>query len=173
VELGEAVTAGQPLLTGFSLDELRVRVEVPQRLIHAVRANRQARILAEHPQPVSVDAKALTIFPHANPQTNTVAVWAVLPEGIEGFFPGMLVKAALVIGERERLVIPEQAIVYRSEVVGVYTVTDTGQVRLRHIRIGHRSDDAMVEVLAGLDAGERVALDPSRALAHLKQTRAP
>ncbi len=173
VEPGEAVTAGQPLLTGFSLGELRVRVEVPQRLIHAVRANRQARILAEHPQPVAVDADELTIFPHANPQTNTVAVWAILPRDIEGFFPGMLVKVALVIGERERLAVPSEAIVYRSEVVGVYTVSDAGEVALRHIRAGQRYPDGMVEILAGLEAGERVALDPARAVTYLKHARAP
>ncbi|MDH3637532.1 MAG: efflux RND transporter periplasmic adaptor subunit [Gammaproteobacteria bacterium] len=168
VELGETVVPGQPLLSGFSLESLRVRVEVPQRLIHSIRTNMQARILAEYPEPVSVEAAEVTIFPHA--PANTVPVWAVLPPGIEGFFPGMLVKVAFTIGERKRLVIPAQAIVYRSEVVGVYTVTDLGEISLRHIRTGHRSDDGMVEVLAGLDAGERVALDPARAVTRLKQT---
>jgi multidrug resistance efflux pump len=33
VQLGETVQPGKPLMTGFSLDELRVVANVPQRLI--------------------------------------------------------------------------------------------------------------------------------------------
>jgi hypothetical protein len=38
-----------------------------------------------------------------------------------------------------------------------------GQPRLRQIRLGEVVGDRMVEVLAGLREGERVALDPVRA----------
>jgi hypothetical protein len=78
----------------------------------------------------------------------------------------MFVKAAFVVGAAERIVVPTTAVVFRSEVTGVYVVTD--QVRFRQVRIGHRYDDRF-EVLAGLVPGERVALDPVRAGVVLKQ----
>ena len=46
----------------------------------------------------------------------------------------------------------------RSEVSAVYVLDAQGPI-LRQVRIGHRYGDR-VEVLAGLDDGERIALDP-------------
>ena len=85
-----------------------------------------------------------------------------LPEGIDGLFPGMFVKASLVTGEKEVLLIPQQSIVYRSEVTAVYVVNDDGSISFRHIRIGRSSNDSRI-VLSGLNAGEKVALDPIQA----------
>ena len=45
VQLGETVQSGKPLMTGFSLDELRFVANVPQRLIGAVRQHQQERVL--------------------------------------------------------------------------------------------------------------------------------
>jgi len=42
-------------------------------------------------------------------------------------------------------------------------VDDKGEPRLRQVRIGTVSDEKSVEVLAGLKAGEKVALDPVKA----------
>ena len=47
---------------------------------------------------------------------------------------------------------------YRSEVTGVY-VLEKDLPQLRQVRIGNRFGD-QIEILAGLDSGERIALDP-------------
>ena len=73
----------------------------------------------------------------------------------------MFVKAGFPVGQSERLLVPAEAILRRSEVTGVYVVTPGG-VRLRQIRTG-QSFDSHIEVLSGLVAGESVALDPVRA----------
>ncbi len=169
VELGETATPGQPLMTGISLDQLRVKVEVPQSLIARIRKYGKARV--ETPDGV-VEATKMTIFPFADPRTNSFLVRLDLPEGIHGLFPGMFVKVGLVIGEKQQLVIPKQAVAHRSEVTGVYVVDDRGGLHFRHVRLGDDLGDGRVAVLAGLDEGERVALDPVAATALLKQQRA-
>jgi multidrug efflux pump subunit AcrA (membrane-fusion protein) len=77
----------------------------------------------------------------------------------------MTVKTAFAVGEAERLLIPASALLQRSEVSGVYVVAD-GRVALRQLRLGHRYGDR-VEVLSGLQAGERIAADPNAAAAAL------
>ena len=84
-----------------------------------------------------------------------------MPDGQFGLFPGMFVKAAFQIGEAERLLIPATALVQRSEVTAVY-VSANGDVRLRQVRIGHAFGD-QIEVLAGLNEGEQVAVEPVQA----------
>lgn len=169
IEVGEAASPGQPLMSGFSLEHLRVRVEVPQQLIQAVRSERKARVLLPDTAKDAVSAEQLTIFPYASTGSNTFTVRIDLPPRVEGLLPGMLVKVAFVVGRRTRLAVPAQAVVYRSEVVGVYVVKPDGAVTLRQIRPGRLAEDDMIEVLAGLSEGERIALDPVRAGVYLKE----
>ncbi len=69
------------------------------------------------------------------------------------------------------LVVPRQALVQRGEVSGVYVVRD-GKVGLRQVRVGRIQGD-LVEILAGLEPGERVAQDPVVAGIYLKEQQQP
>jgi len=158
VEVGEAVTPGQALMSGLSLEQLRVAVDIPQSVASEIRDEPRAVLLTGEGR---IEASAITLFPIADPVTNTFTVRLDLPDGQFGLYPGMFVKAAFAVGETERLLVPSAAVFHRSEVTGVYVVRPDG-VRLRQVRTGQAFGDQM-EILAGLSAGERVALDPVRA----------
>ena len=53
----------------------------------------------------------------------------------------------------------EPAVVRRGELTALYVVAPDGRIGLRQVRLGERHD-ALRTVLAGLSAGERVAVDP-------------
>ena len=164
VEVGEAVAVGQPLMSGLSLEALRVVVNLPQEAAAKVREHETAFILTEEGR---VEAENITIFPFAHSASNTFTVRIELPQGQFALYPGMFVKVAFVIGDAERLLIPSQALLRRSEVTGVYVVSTDGDVRLRQVRAGNTFGDR-TEILAGLGEGERVALDPVRAGIYVK-----
>lgn len=165
VHLGESVQPGSPLMSGFSLDLLRVVATVPQRLIEKVRQHSRARVL--WPDGGSIAGDRLTFFPYADPASNVFKVRVALPQKTVGLYPGMFVKVAFTVGETERLLAPRQALVQRGEVTAVYVVA-AGQVSLRQVRVGGSPLDDRVEVLAGLVDGEQVALDPVAAGVYLK-----
>ncbi len=171
VELGETAKPGQPLMSGLSLQRLRVNVNVPQSLIGAVRKIGEARVLLPSAEQESINSSRLTIFPYAESGAGTFKVRVDLEQGVEELFPGMFVKVAFVTGRAQRLLVPRAAVVHRSEVTGVYVVARDGRVALRQIRSGAPVGDK-VSVLAGLEAGERVALDPIQAGVALKRQRA-
>jgi RND family efflux transporter MFP subunit len=156
VEIGESVQPGQPLVSGLSLDRLRVNVHVPQSDILAIRAFGRAAVLLD--DGARVDAAQVTVFPYADPATHSFRVRVELPEVETGLHPGMTVKVAFVLGETDRLLVPVSALVRRSEVTAVYVI-DAGRLVLRQIRLGHRFGDHY-EVLAGLDDGAVIARDP-------------
>ena len=166
VQLGETVQPGKPLMTGFSLDELRVVANVPQRLIAPVRQHQQARVLPPNGGK-SIAATKLTFFPYADPQSNVFKIRVYLPKKTEGLYPGMFVKIAFRVGEERRLTVPRPALVQRGEVSAVYVVRD-GKISLRQVRPG-RIEGERVEILAGLEPDEPVALDPIRAGVYLKE----
>lgn len=167
VQIGEMAQPGQPLIRGISLEQLRVLVDVPQSLVPAIRQQEKARV--QLPDQTWAEASRITVFPFADYGSNTFKVRLALPGGLEKLFPGMFVKTAFTTGEKSELVVPEEAVVYRSEVTGIYVVDDTGGVHFRQVRIGRPTDDGRLVVLAGVTAGERVALDPIAAGAVLKR----
>ena len=169
VEVGETVAPGKPLMSGLSLDSMRVTVDVPQNLVDAIRNEGKAQAQVDGKW---LAAKSVTVFPVADPRSDTFKVRLVLPDGTKGVFPGMYVKVGFVTGVEPGIVIPVSAIVLRSEVVGVYVVGEEGRVSFRHIRLGSAAGPDHVGVLAGLHAGERVATDPVAATIALKSQRA-
>jgi len=159
VEVGEAVLPGMPLMTGFDADHLRVTVDLPQSI--AKRIKNQPTIHIQLSEGELIQPAKIIFFPIADESTSTVRMRLVLPEKIGNLYPGELVKVKVQTGIKQKLLIPASSIVYRSEVVGIYVVDNKkGMVpKLRQIRIGS-IDNQQVEVLAGLTAGESIALDP-------------
>lgn len=169
VRVGEAVAVGRPIMTGLSLEHLRVIAEIPQRHVEPLRKQRRARVIL--PDGSSVDAVELRIPPSADPVTHTFRVLVTLPPGEHAVFPGTLVKVVFVSGTEPRLLVPASALVRRGEVTAAYVIGDKDRIGFRYLRIGSPTADGSVPVLAGLVDGERVATDPiAAAVAYQKQT---
>ena len=172
VEVGEVATPGAPVMSGVSLDSLRVTVDVPQSVIPLIRRGGAVRVYLADDSLLAPEK--VTVFPYADRDSNTFEVRATLPSGSHGLYPGMYVKTGFVTGERQQLTVPVQAVVHRSEVTGVYVVGDDGRINFRQGRGGRRAGhgaDEVITVLAGLNAGEQVALDPIAAAVRLKAQR--
>ena len=163
VEPGETVAPGTPLMSGLSLQYLRVAVDVPQSAVEQVRQIRKAAVYLGGRR---IEATKLTIFPAAADRSNTFRARLELPENAADLYPGMFVKVGFVIGETQRLLVPRAAVVERGEVTAVYVIDASGRTSLRQVRLGHRFADE-VQVLAGLAAGERIATDPLAAMQRL------
>jgi RND family efflux transporter MFP subunit len=171
VAVGELVRPGEPLMSGLSLENVRVNVDVPQSMLDPIRRIGKASVyVGEHTLP----ADSLVFFPVADAAANTFRVRVNLPATGVALYPGMFVKVGFVVGDADRMLVPASAIVRRSELTAVYVVgagADSGAgVRLRQVRIGGRFGER-VEVLSGLGIGERIAIDPVAAGVYLEQRR--
>jgi RND family efflux transporter MFP subunit len=166
VQVGETVAPGTPLISGASLDALRVIVEIPQSIVEQVRGQNRAAVYVDGRR---IESTAITLYPSAMPQTNTFRARIELPKDLQGLAPGMFVKVGFVTGEAQRLMVPRSAVVERSEMRAVYVVAPDGRVSLRQVRLGHLRGDR-IEILAGLAARELVALDPAAAGIQARQT---
>ncbi|MFA9419296.1 MAG: efflux RND transporter periplasmic adaptor subunit [Gammaproteobacteria bacterium] len=166
IELGETTYVGQKLMTGYAPEYLRVNVSVPQSLISAVRQHRSARVILLENK-ISIATENLTIFPYANAENHSFQLRADLHESAQAIFPGMLVKVAFIVGQTQRLMVPADSLVYRSEVVGLYVIDENAQLSFRQVRAGDLFGDE-IEILAGLEANENIAIDPIQAGIYLK-----
>jgi len=171
VQVGELANPGTPLMTGFSLEELRAHVELPQRYVPVVREKRKASLVLDLDGRKRREVSHMVIFPFSNPETNTVTVRLYLKDKGRGLFPGMLVKGAFEVEKASVLAIPEKAVARRGELAGVYVITKDGRIHFQQVRTGRPVGEGLVEVLAGLNEGDVIALDPLQATIHLKEVQ--
>ncbi len=169
-ELGDMALPGKPLFSVFDPKDLRAVANVPQAKIADIRAGASASVeitaLAQR-----IPATRIVILPSADPRTHTTQVRLALPEALKGAYPGQFARVYFSVGRAKKLVIPSSAVVHRSEVDGAYVVDAKGGVSFRQVRLGEAAGESAIELLAGINPGEQVALDPVAALAALKQSR--
>lgn len=175
-QLGDTVQPGMPLFTLYEPGRLRVVASVPEAQLRDVRAAKTGFIeLTGMDKPVG--PVAMIVQPVTDPRTHTGTVWLDLPGSMStaGVSPGSFARvrfAASGVSAAKKLLVPAQAVAYRSEVAGVYVLDAQDVIRFRQLRLGEAVGRSDVEVLAGLRAGEKVALDPVAALAQLKRAAA-
>jgi multidrug efflux pump subunit AcrA (membrane-fusion protein) len=110
-------------------------------------------------QDAPLTATVTTVAPSGDPTTHRFEVKADLPAAASlraGLFARLLVPG---LAAEPRLHVPAAALFERGGLTGLFVVTD-GRARLRWVAAGAREGDT-VEIRAGVEAGERVVLDPS------------
>jgi membrane fusion protein, multidrug efflux system len=168
---GDMAMPGRPLLTVYDPSALRVTASVPQTAAPAGDAKPQAELpgmLAGRITPLRWQ-----LLPAVDPATHTQQLRLDLPAGTAAA-PGAFARVWLTSNvpdskaEAQRVSVPLRAVVRRAELTAVYVIGAGGKPLLRQVRLGpvvggQASEGDQVEVLAGLAAGERVALDPQAA----------
>lgn len=97
-------------------------------------------------------------------QTRRRVVRVDLPAGVEPAV-GTFARLRLPGTSAARLVVPARAIAARGGLEVAWAVGSDGRVSLRYVRTGPPAGAGLVEVRSGLEAGERVVLDPPADLA--------
>jgi len=165
-EAGDLALPGTPLLTLYAPLPLRAVVQVPASLGETARSASQVEIqipAGKSASPQWLVPVARSVLPSADPVSQTIEWRLELPTtGAGGLVPGQQVRVRFVGGASDRMVVPAAAVMRRGELTAVYVVAGQG-FALRAVRLGADHGTAGVEVLAGLSAGDSVALDPVRA----------
>lgn len=164
-QAGDMATPGKTLMTVFDPAELRVTATLPQSTFAKLRLQQAVPVELPALEQVVTSRRAVVV-PLADTRTHTVQVRLDLPP-VEGLLPGHYARARFATGSVHALAVPAKAIVRRGELSAVYVVDAQQRPMLRQVRIGESFTDAagatVVQVLAGVRTGERVALEPLRA----------
>lgn len=166
LEAGDLAAAGRPIATIYAPGALRAVVEVPGSRLALARTAR--RVELQLPGSARwVAPQRVTALPLADAVAQTVE-WRLdlSPADAAGQLPGATVRVRFTADgapatDAEVPTVPAGALLRRGELTAVYVVRGERFV-LRQVRTG-ATVGAQVQVLAGLQPGERVAADPVRA----------
>ena len=160
VEIGDTVQPGQALIVFSYSKFLRIKVEVPARLMPGLTKGMvvPARLDVGNTQ---VNARVAQIAPIADKKQHTVTVKFDLPEGVPG---GAGMYAEVMIPDvnsptRALPVIPKSAISKRGSLPSVRVLDEDNVPKMRLIRTGIEIGDDTVVVLSGLEPGERILIN--------------
>ena len=163
VAVGDMALPGRALVSLYDPSALRVTASVPEAVLGALRGGKSPRleIPGLAPAPSWLEPVRVQILPTVDPATHTAQLRLELARGLRGVAPGMFARVWVPekAGGAQRIVVPVTAVVRRGEMTGVYVLDTAGRPLLRQVRLGPLAGE-QIEVLAGLDAGERIALEP-------------
>lgn len=163
-EIGAMAVAGQPLMTIYDPNGLRVKVNFPQSQLVHLKETKNVHIIVTSASDVESNlvSTQLSVLPVADAVSNTSLVRLTLPINLLSIRPGMFARAFFPLKNNQgnnQINIPLSAVIRRSELVAVYVLDTVGKPQLRQVRLG-RIHDQSVEVFAGLQEGDVIALDP-------------
>jgi RND family efflux transporter MFP subunit len=170
VDVGDLINAGnggagQALFSLAQVDPLRLYIYVPQVYANQVKIGDTVRVslaegAGEHYQgSIARTARAI------DPTTRTLQVEIRVPNPGGQLFSGAYVQAELPIkGDRAATVVPTNVLLFRPDGPRVAVVDQSGRVHLALVKLGTDYGNS-VEVLTGLDAADRIIVNPADSLA--------
>jgi membrane fusion protein (multidrug efflux system) len=156
VSVGEFVNVGQPLFELVALDPIEIEFSVAEKDSSRIALGSEVKVRVSPFPDESFRALVTIVSPTIDPRTRTLRLKAELPNPDGRLRPGLFARLDLGVDQRSGVpMVPEEAILYRSEDEVIFVLTDESRVERRVIETGVHLDGA-VEVLEGLKGQEFV-----------------
>jgi RND family efflux transporter MFP subunit len=163
-EVGQVVTAGQPVLTIARPDVKEAVFDVPDALATALSADAVLNVVLELAPSVGTSGRVREIAPEADQATRTRRVRLSLDRPPDAFRLGTTITVTRTIPVAPRIDLPATAMLEEGGRTFVWVVDPaTRKVDRREVTIAVRSDRS-IGVTGGLSAGERVVIAGAHSL---------
>lgn len=158
VEVGSLVSPGMPLFVVEDTSRYQLQATLPTEALTFVNKGSVARVQLDAMAEKSIEGKVTEMEAGADPGSHTLNARIDLPRGLK-VESGVFGRAYFARGEKKTVVVPQEVVVARGQLRGVYAVDANGVVHWRVVTLG-QSANRLVEVLSGLTAGDSVVLNP-------------
>jgi len=154
VSLGDYVKDGTDLVNVEDVRILKVDFRLPERSLSRIRTGQDVEVIADALPSERWQGEIEAINPRVDANGRSLELRGRLDNASGKLRPGMFVRVRVIVGERDGLLVPEEAIVPQGEAFFVYKVVD-GAAKRVPVKIGVRRD-AKVEIVEGISAGDQV-----------------
>ncbi|HYM79466.1 MAG TPA: efflux RND transporter periplasmic adaptor subunit [Candidatus Dormibacteraeota bacterium] len=155
---GTLASPGTPIFTVEDVRRYRLEATVNENDLRYVRIGQQVSVAIDALDNMELRGRVGQIVPVADAASRTFLVKIELPAETR-LRSGLFGRARFSRGERQTLLIPRSAVVERGQLQGIYVLDQNQIASLRYITLGKPSGTE-VEVLAGLENGERLVAKP-------------
>ena len=157
VNLGELVKAQMPVIAVVRLDPLKVVAEIPEKMAPWIKDGQPVELHVDAYPQRAFEGKVSRISPAVNTATRAFPFEALVPNRDAVLKPGTFARVHIESGREDQvLTLPYGALQYRYGVNRVFVV-DNDKLNVRELKVGDRLGER-IEILAGVKAGDRVAV---------------
>jgi multidrug efflux pump subunit AcrA (membrane-fusion protein) len=150
---GTAIFPGTPLLVIESIDRPQVLANIPTEHVGSLHLGASVRLRDPETAKAS-EGRISEIIPLSDPATHSIQFKIDLPSN-SPMTSGQYVKVEVPAGTRDALLAPRAAIRQTGQLTGMFVVGSTSKAQFRLVKVAPY-DAARVEILSGLQPGERV-----------------
>ena len=168
VDVGDLIDAGggnaRALFTLTQSDQLRVYVNVPQTYAQLVKPGQTVTVTQSELASQKFQGKVARTGASIDAATRTMQVEIAMSNKDGALLPGAYVQVELPLQASQGMLIAANTLMIRGDGISVAVVDANGRVKLAPVKIGRNLGDS-VEVLGGVNASDRLVLNPSDSLA--------
>ncbi|HET9863280.1 MAG TPA: efflux RND transporter periplasmic adaptor subunit [Steroidobacteraceae bacterium] len=157
VSVGSLISPGTVITTLDDTSVIKLDFAVPENFLATLRRGLAVRASAPAFPGRNFSGTVSSIDSRVDVNTRSVTVRALLSNEDGALKPGMFLNVSLANDDRDALVIPEEALTPEAERQYVYVV-EGNKAQRREVQIGSRRP-GFVEIVAGVQAGERVVIE--------------
>jgi len=174
-DVGEWAARGTPVIELVATDRVRLDVQAPQERFAAIREDAPVRVLSDTLRGESLPGRIVARVPVSDPTARTFLVRVLVDRAAGRLLPGTSATAVIgLAGARDALLIPRDALLtYPDGSQSVFIVRDAangGHIALqRRVKTGRGG--TQVEILEGLQPGDRVVVRGNERLRHRQLVR--
>ncbi|WP_414439271.1 efflux RND transporter periplasmic adaptor subunit [Burkholderia sp. 22PA0106] len=170
IDVGDLINAGnggtgRALFMVTQADRLRLYVRVPQTYAQQIRIGQHVAVTQTELPGQTFDGTVTHTARAIDVATRTLQIEITLPNQDGRLLPGAYVKATLPMAAVGTLTVPANTLLFRAEGPTLAVVDANGRVTLRPVRIA-RTLGKSLELDEGIEAGDRIVLNPSDSLAN-------
>lgn len=163
IEPGEWVAPGSPLMTLLDITKVRIVVHVAEDDVDRLQLGHPAVITVTAIPGATFSGVIEIIGEQLDPMSRTLPVKVLVDNPQGRLVPGMFAKSEISSApSADTIVVPRESVHYLESGATVYLM-DNDRVRTRPVETGRR-DSGWVEVVRGLEPGERVVVSELGAL---------
>lgn len=159
-DVGTLAAPGMPIFTVEDTRHYRLEATVDESDIRLARLGQAVPVILDALGNSALSGRVAQIVPAADPASRSFVVKIDLPADAR-VRSGLFGRAHFSRGQRSALLIPQAAAVERGQLRGVYAIDSSGLAGLRYVTLGGRIGGD-IEVLSGLQAGEKLVADPGQ-----------
>jgi RND family efflux transporter MFP subunit len=155
-EVGQWLNAGNPVVELLALDQVEVRVEVPERFFVSLREGTVATLTIESLPNRTFQGKVIAVVPRADAQARTFPVKVLVGNERQLLGAGMLAQVSFPVGESyAATVVPKDAVISQGPQKFVYRLNGDNTVDLVAVETGNAAG-VWLEVRGNLRPGDKI-----------------
>jgi RND family efflux transporter MFP subunit len=155
-EVGQWMPIGGAVVDLLAIDQVEVRLDVPERHFSGLRAGTTATVTMESLPGFQLAGRVIAVIPQADPQARTFPVKVLVGNEHGRLAAGMLAQVAFSVGNvRRATVVPKDAVISRGERRMVYRLNGANKVEEVAVETGAGAGE-WIEIRGTVRAGDKV-----------------